>query len=178
MLGKTASRCKCERIAQAEQNYFQRHVEIEVPRGALLGHFNLTEQVQQRIGVGLLRISFERCEVVKVEQLIPVSSDLKQDQVANPTSQPGEHVLCAVGLRNRFRRRQNGSDRLQGLGTDQVHEFLLARTSVFHIGREGFSEAAFADDGEESRVGSGGISRFRMSAASTCVRAGVVKRRA
>ena len=41
---------------------------------------------------------------------------------------------------------------LQRLGTDQVHEFLLARASVFHIGGECFPETAFADDGEESRV--------------------------
>ena len=89
-----------------------------MPRGALLGHFNLTEQVQQRIGIGLLRISFERREVIKVEYLVAVSFDLNQDEVANPTSQPGEHVLCAIGLRNRFRRRQDGPDRLQGLGAD------------------------------------------------------------
>ncbi len=45
MLDRGAGRRECERFAQAEQNHFQRHVEIEVPRGALLGHFNLTEQV-------------------------------------------------------------------------------------------------------------------------------------
>ena len=58
ILGRSSSWRECERVAQAEQDHFQRHVEIEVPRGALLGHLNLTEQVQQRIGVGLLCVGF------------------------------------------------------------------------------------------------------------------------
>jgi hypothetical protein len=46
LLGRGSSWRECERVAQAEQDHFQRHVEVEVPRGALLGHLNLTEQVQ------------------------------------------------------------------------------------------------------------------------------------
>ena len=121
-------------------------------RGALLGHLNLTEQAQERIGVGLLCIRFKRGEIVKVEYLVAISSDLNQDEVADPASQPGEYVLRAVGFRNGFRRGQDGSDRLQGLRSDQVHELLLTCTSVFHVGDEGVPETAFADDGEESRV--------------------------
>ncbi len=123
-----------------------------MPRGALLGQLNLTEQVQQRIGVGLLCIGFKRREIVKVEYLVAISSDLNQDEVADPASEPGEYVLRAVGFRNRFRRGQDGSDRLQGLRTDQVHEFLLACARVFHVGGKGVTETAFADDGKESRV--------------------------
>lgn len=121
-------------------------------RGALLGHLNFTEQVQQQIGVGLLRVGFECREIIKVEQLVAVSSDLNQDEVADPAGQPGEYVLGAVGFRNRFRRGQDGPDRLQGFWADQVYEFLLPRARVFHLGGEGFPDTAFADDGEESRV--------------------------
>lgn len=123
-----------------------------MPRGALLGLLNFAEQAQQRIGVGLLRVSFERREIVKVEYLVAISSDLNQDEVADPASEPGEYVLRAVGFRNGFRRGQDGSDRLQGLRSDQVHELLLTCTSVFHVGGEGITETAFADDGKESRV--------------------------
>ena len=44
-------------------------------------------------------------------------------------------------------------DRLQGLGPDQVQEFLLARASLAHIRGERFSDTAFADDGQETGVG-------------------------
>ncbi len=47
---------------------------------------------------------------------------------------------------------------MQGLGSDQVHEFLLARARVFHVGSEGFSDTALADDSEESRVCRGDFS--------------------
>ena len=53
---RTGTRPSC--FAQAEQDRFQRHVEVEVPRGLLFGQFNLTEQVQERIDVGPLRVCF------------------------------------------------------------------------------------------------------------------------
>lgn len=43
--GQWDGRCG-QRIAQAEQDHFQRHVEVEVPSGSLLGQFNFTEQLQ------------------------------------------------------------------------------------------------------------------------------------
>src|SRR5678815_2457694 len=102
ILGRGSSWRECDCVAQAEQDRLQRHVEIEVPRGALLGQLNLTEQVQQRIGVGLFRVGLQRREIVKVEYLVPISSDLKQDEVADPSSQPGKGFLRTVGFRNRF----------------------------------------------------------------------------
>ena len=61
------------------------------------------EQVQQRIGVGLLGVGFQRRELVEVEELIPISSDLNQDQITDPSSQPGEHFFSTVRLGNAFR---------------------------------------------------------------------------
>ena len=148
-----------------------------MPRRALLSQLNLTEQVQQRIGIGLSRVRFERREVIEVEYLVTISFDLNQDEVPDPPSQPGKHVLRTVGLRNRFRRGQDGSDRLQGLGRTKS-------TSSCWRARMSFTSAVRASPRRPSltmarnRASAGEISRFRMSAASTCVRAGVVKRRA
>jgi hypothetical protein len=44
ILGRGSSWRDCDRFAQAEQDHFQSHMEIEVACGALLGHFNLAEQ--------------------------------------------------------------------------------------------------------------------------------------
>ena len=70
-------------------------------------------------------------------QLIALTSDLNEDQVSDPASQPRENLLRAIGLRNRFRRGQDARIDCKDWGRTSPSNSCCSARTLFHVSATG-----------------------------------------